>query len=617
MKKVLFIILSILSLTSCKDYLNRPSLSQFDESNFWISEGNIRLFAQGTYTAYFAGYGTGYTWGNYFTGGAWADEYNATSLWPSTTATSGNGWSFTYVRRHNLMIARIATSTTISDEAKNHWTGIARFFRALEYSDLCATFGDMPFYDREIFPTELDEIYKDRQPIGEVVTKIIEDFDYAAANVRTNDGVGQVNKDVVLAYMVRRLLYFGTLLKYHDLDQTVATAALNKAKWAAEQLITGGKYSITDDYRGTFSTNYNLAANKEVIFYREYLEAKAAHCLVAYVFQEGQTGTTLRVLNSYLAADGLPIKQSPTYNYSANKLYSDAVQARDPRLLASFADSIRISGVTKNMGYSTTGIACVKFLPYAADPANLIYMGSTSVTACPLIRYGEILVSYAEIMAELGQFTQTVADATINKLRARSIKKNNVGNVLPKLPNMVVSGTNITANGVVINDPDRKDLTVSPILWEIRRERMVEMVFEGNRKSDLKRWKKYSYLKTVETAGPTDISIGATFDFFKWGTQADLLADPTPKTPKTLRAQNIVAIRNAYKTKGSLYVFTPGDSSRVATYNLFQSSSRRDWVEGDINYERAYFTSIPLDQMKLYKDMGYTLTQNPGWDNIP
>lgn len=263
--------------------------------------------------------------------------------------------------------------------------------------------------------------------------------------------------------------------------------------------------------------------------------------------------------------------------------------------------------MTKNIGYSTTGIACRKFLPYAADPANLIYMGSTAVTACPLLRYGEVLVSYAEIMAELGQFTQAVADATINKLRARSIKNNNQGNVLAKLPNMVVSGNNILANGVVVNDPDR-DPDVSPILWEIRRERYVELVFEGFRRADLKRWKKYKYLKTYETNGPTDISMGAPFDFYRWGSPAD--------APTSQRGKNLAAIRNAFKTKGSLYVFTPGDSSRVATYNLFQSSSRRDWVEGDINFERQYFTSVPLDQIKLYQDMGYTLTQNPGWDTV-
>ena len=49
MKKLLYIIIALLSLSSCKDYLDRPSLDQFDESNFWTSEGNIRLFAHSVY----------------------------------------------------------------------------------------------------------------------------------------------------------------------------------------------------------------------------------------------------------------------------------------------------------------------------------------------------------------------------------------------------------------------------------------------------------------------------------------------------------------------------------------------------------------------------------------
>ena len=66
-KNVYLLILVLLGLSSCKDYLDRKNLDTFDESNFWTSEGNMRLYAQGAYTAYFTGYGSGYTWGNYFT----------------------------------------------------------------------------------------------------------------------------------------------------------------------------------------------------------------------------------------------------------------------------------------------------------------------------------------------------------------------------------------------------------------------------------------------------------------------------------------------------------------------------------------------------------------------
>ncbi|MCL2502953.1 MAG: hypothetical protein FWE99_07470, partial [Bacteroidales bacterium] len=128
--------------------------------------------------------------------------------------------------------------------------------------------------------------------------------------------------------------------------------------------------------------------------------------------------------------------------------------------------------------------------------------------------------------------------------------------------------------------------------------------FEGQRKGDLKRWKKYSYLKTVETAGPTDISMGAPFNFYQWGSTSS--GDPS-------NPSNLDALRNSFRNIGSLYLFTPGDSTRIATYNLWQSSTRRDWVDGDIIYERQYFTSIPTDQIGRYKDRGFKLTQNPGW----
>jgi len=607
MKKIIFtIVVALIGLSSCKDYLDRPTLTAYDESNFWRNENTIRMYAQGAYLAYFAGYGSGFGYGNWGPGYVSAsDEMISTSQWTTTTATSGNGWSFTWVRRHNLMLNRVENSTTISDEAKAHWTGIARFFRAMEYADLCTSFGDVPYFDREVFGNEPDELYKDREPIGYCVNKIIEDFDYAAVNVRVNDGIAQLNRDIVMAYMVKRLLYLGTLLKYHNFDQTVATACFNRAKWAAEEIINSGRYQIADDYRGIFSTLNTLQNNPEVLFYREYATSVANHAMVTVYFMEGQNGTTIKALNSYLANDGLPIKQSPMYNYAPDKYYEDMIKDRDPRLLATFADTIRITGVTKGgIGYSTSGIAFIKLVPPNASIGDIIYQNRNNITACPLMRYGEVLVSYAEVMAELGQFTQAVADASINKLRNRNIRKNNVGDVLPKLPPMVVSGNTITANGVVIDDPDR-DPTVSPILWEIRRERWVELMFDGQRRGDLKRWKKYSYMKTEETDGPTELSMGAPFNFYRWGSVSS--GDPINNP------NDIDRLRNAFPNRGQLYVFSPGDSTRVATYNLWQAASRRNWIEGDIIYERQYFSSVPRDQISLYDEMGYKLTQNPGW----
>ena len=73
------------------------------------------------------------------------------------------------------MIARVEDMPG-SAEAKNHWRGIGRFFRALEYSDLARAFGDVPWYDKEILPSETEQSYKARDPLQLVATKIMEDF---------------------------------------------------------------------------------------------------------------------------------------------------------------------------------------------------------------------------------------------------------------------------------------------------------------------------------------------------------------------------------------------------------------------------------------------------------
>lgn len=598
MKKINLIILlvSIVSLSACSNYLDRKNLDSFDDANFWTSEQNMRTFAQGAYITYFPGYANAWAWDKYFTSGGFADEFYNTSMWENTTATSGNGWSFTNVRRHNTMIEK-TDLLPASEEAKNHWRGIGKLFRAMEYANLVWAFGDVPFYDKPVLPTDSKDIrYKARDPRATVCTKIMEDYEYAAANVRANDGISQINRYVVLGMMSRDMLQLGTLLKYHGDDVTVAQKLIEKSKWASEQLMTCGLFSIVDDYRGLFSSD-DLKGNKEVIFYREYVAGKVTHSLITYSCgaYESQQGVTLKSLNNYLSADGLPIKQSPVYKYSSDKnirMYTDMYKDRDPRLYATLNDTMRIGGVDNAPGL--TGICVTKFTPYSYTSSDN-YTSDKNFTDAPIIRLGEIVLNYAEAAAELGQFNQTAADKSINLLRNRSIKKDNKGNELPKLPKMVISGNNVTANGVIINDPDR-DPSVSPVLWEIRRERGVELMLEGFRKNDLKRWKKYSYIANKEVNSiPNENVIGSYFNYAKY----------TAKEKEQIRKK---------VNKAALYCPVAGDSTKIALNPITSQLNRRDWVEGDIIFERQYFKAIPKDQMKLYRDNGYTLTQNPGWD---
>ena len=59
----------LLGLSSCKkDFLERFPKDQLVDETYWTNETNVRTFAWGFYPAYFSGYGSGFTWGKFFSG---------------------------------------------------------------------------------------------------------------------------------------------------------------------------------------------------------------------------------------------------------------------------------------------------------------------------------------------------------------------------------------------------------------------------------------------------------------------------------------------------------------------------------------------------------------------
>jgi hypothetical protein len=257
MRKIFPILLAVVVLMGCKkDFLDRFPLDTLTDDTYWTNENNVRTFAWGFYPAYFAGYGSGYTWGRYFSGQSLNDDFAPTSpaqFTKNVPATSG-AWTFAWVRKANIFIDRIQR-VPMSDEAKKHWTGIGRFFRGMEYYDLVRSFGDVPWYGKELNESS-PELYKPRDPRSQVMDSVLADFKYAAENVRISDGTAglTVNKYVVLAFMSRVFLYEGTFEKYHDINATKAAEFLEASKCAAEQVIATGKYSLHPDYTKNFNS---------------------------------------------------------------------------------------------------------------------------------------------------------------------------------------------------------------------------------------------------------------------------------------------------------------------------------------------------------------------------
>lgn len=566
MKKIYIIIAFLILIlgNGCKkDFLEREPLDSFSDDTYWRTEKEVSTFAWGFYTGYFTGYGSGFTFGKYFSGETLNDDFAPTTptAFTKNVPTSGGGWSFTFVRKANIFIDRVSNSTYLSDDIKKNWVGVGRFFRALEYNDLVKAFGDFPYYDKPLEETSTD-LYKPRDPQIVVLDNMLADFKYAAENVRATDALvgpnGQiVNKYVVLAFMSRVFLYHGTLLKYSNINPAKATEYLEAAKWAANEVMTKGGYSLGAKYRTLFSS-LDLKGNTEIILYRQYGTAQSTHSLVSYVNKEPQTGPSKNAIDAYLCTDGLPASISPLYQ--GDKSIANVMTNRDPRMKETFVSDLRLPGIASN--YSTSGYSVLKFLMEDQSLWNSAEaLSSTNTTDAPIIRLGEVMMNYAEACTELGTLTQADLDNSINKLRKR-------GGI--SMPNLQVIGGQPAVNGVVYSDPQR-DPTVSSLIWEIRRERRIELMMEGFRNDDLKRWRKYAY---IDTKLNTSINRGA------WIKKADY-----PKATVTIDGT----------TEGYIIPAPKPETQRT------------------FDNDKVYLSPLPLDQIKLYKDQGIDLKQNPGW----
>lgn len=557
-------VLSSFYLSGCQDdFLNRYPLDRLVNETYWTNENNVRTYAWGFYATYFPGYGKSYRAAGsaYFSRQRLNDDFAPSTPVPFRNAvpTSGGGWSFSNVRKANIFIDKVKT-VPMPEEAIKHWQGIGRFFRGMEYADLVNNFGDVPYYG-EVMAENSPELYKPRDSRTLVMDNVLADFKYAAENVRKVDkATGPkgliINRSVVLAFMSRIFLFEGTWQKYHDGDQAKAAEYLEAAKWAANEVITQGGYSLGNDYRALFSS-VDLSSNPEMIMYREYESAQITHTIMSLNNNATQHGASKDAIEAYLCSDGLPVSLSQVYQGDQN--IQDVMTNRDPRINASFANELRLAGINSN--YSSTGYASQKFLNESLKNDQNLGFLDKNITDAPIIRLGEVLLNYAEAVAELGTLTQADLDISVNKLRDRSGIN---------MPHLQVMGSQPAVNGGSYDDPQR-DQTVSPLLWEIRRERRVELIFEGFRLNDLRRWKKLEYTDTQQNI---NINRGA------WVNKSD------------------------YPGINTSVEVTGGTTGYIIPSPLNQRT---------FSDPKVYLNPLPLDQIKLYSDQGAELKQNLGW----
>lgn len=617
MKKYILALVAVTALvfSSCNDnVLDRPQLTKFTDGNYWRNESDLRLYCNEFYPQYFSGYGTGWStpWAM-LRGYAFDDNVVSSgkqSSFPSSlpsdlgstklqgadwrTQWQGQMWNFAWVRKCNIMLDRMETvsKSLLSDEAYKHWTAVARLFRAWEYHRLVITFGDVPYFDHEVKDTDIETLYKKRTPRKEVMEHVYDDLKYALANIRKNDGSLFVNHDVVAAVASRIMLFEGTWQKYHNLDAAFAKKCLEFCVEASEEVMNTGSYSCTRPFRTLFGSD-NLAGHPEVIMYRHYADGESTHCVASYSNgEEGGKACNLSLIKSFICNDGKVYQNSATAD--AQKFdVANLAKTRDSRFEATFfnfAHNRSASMLYADKFISREGASYLRNDDLANLPAK--FKSSTNYNDAPVLRYAEVLLSWIEAKAELAAsfggpaVTQADLDRSINALRDRPLDETAIQLGVTKTAHLQL--TNMP------NDPNR-DSDVAPLIWEIRRERRMEFIFESSRLHDIRRWKKINYMDCDKNP---DNLFGPWVDF------------PNEMPAYVAAGSSKVGLLKVRHADGTIVSFdgTNGDQM-VGFYHVEKATNRNSF--GD----EVYLSPIGTAQILQYKDHNVKLNQTKGWEN--
>ncbi len=566
---------------SCEDMLDYQPKDRLSPDTYFKTETDCELWTNNYYTVFPSAEGIYSEPYDVIVRDVLADEISGVR---KPMPTDGN-WNWEKLREMNFFLSR---ASQIEDESvRLEYEGLTRFFRAYFYFEKVKRYGDVPWVDRPLGSDE-EELYKGRDSRELVMEKVMEDVDFAIANLPEVQDVYRVTRWTARALKSRIALFEGTFRKYHGLDgyEEFLQACVN----ASEPFLTG-PYSIytsgSTPYQDLFTSQD--AIETEIILARAYTSAISGmtHDVNGHLTGAtmGRPGMTRNVVNMYLMRDGSRYTDQADY---ATKTFVEECKNRDLRM----AQTLRTPGYKRiggskelapDLSRSTTGYQLIKYLTEEKYDAN-----KASTNDMPLFRLAEVLLNYAEAKAELGTLKQADLDNTIRPLRVRA-----------GLPDLDMEEANAHPDPY-LSSPETGYANVTGankgVILEIRRERTLETPMEGLRYWDIMRWKEGKrFEKPIE-----GLYFPGTGEYDLDGNgSVDVCIYDTEKAPGN--SADVL-----YLKLGSDIVLSEGTSGNV----LAHSTQQRIW-----NEERDYLYPIPTDDRVLTQG---AISQNPGWnDGLP
>ncbi len=612
--------IAVLVMGGCESYLDQEPQDQLSETVYFQSAQQFENAANYFYTR--LGFEDGdeaSDLSNNFTPGETTDLARG----GISTPTSDSDWdnNYTYLRAPNQLIEKAAEYEGDPSEIAAS-VGTAYFFRAWHHFKLLRKFGGVPIVTSSL-DVSAEVLYAPRNSRYEVVYQILADLDEAIAKLPTANTVeqGMLSTEAAKAFKARICLYEGTWDKYvgteTDGDGSSKGAGsakpsgypsvnelLTEAKNLASQVMTSGAFElwdhredIGDDHlfylftledAGSNPAGLTKADNKEFIFQTVYDFTLGQ--IRQNISHSKPWGPTRKLMDMYLAADGLPVQHSAVFE--GYDLMTSEFRNRDMRLTSfvkeplvkywGHGSSTDGGGAQYGVDFEDSGVEFdYRYVPQLGGPGGgrgAGYEGRKFVTEYrlretreesfnyPLIRYAEVLLIYAEATCELngGTIDNSDLDKSINLIRERS-------GVAPLSNELIAPYSDLT------------------MLGEIRRERAIELFGENFRFDDLKRW----------GIAADELNMDVCLNYVD-GTEFETAENP--KDPGSLIYQEDGWSYGTIDSEQSSSTYA-GIANTKEGALILDPTSLHTWSYAN------YLSGIPTDEITLNPE----LKQNPGW----
>jgi len=498
MKKLLFNIIPgiiVIMLAGCSDFLDKTS-SDYSSSGFYQSEAAIKSGAEGVYNYLYMELGYAIPFNislDHYTGMAFERNEN-------TTVGAGGGlnpdnnevktfWNKLYIviaRANSVIYGSKEYIDGLGDNARQYLAEV-KVLRAFAYYNLIATYGDVPFFTDPVTIEQYKETRVSREDILDFILTDLEESASALPWIATSRG--RVDKAVAYGLKARAALLGGSL-NYRG----QGTDYFRISAEAAGKVI--GQRSLAQSFDDLFNITGQAKADvrNEMLWELMYSDQgiKKTH-VVAFGQVSRNTGQTGRhpsmlLADTYECIDGKRIDESSLYDprypqknrdprfHSTLWMHGDTATVNNGNLVRQIINAYDIEAQFYDFSSNAWYLANNADINSSAAWASFCNAGvgyiwakfsnetaeNISAQSCniPIMRYAEVLLTYAEAKIELNELDNTVYDA-INQVRNR------------------VAMPDVSADRIGNQDKMRQ---------LVRRERKVEFALEGLHHVDMRRW---------------------------------------------------------------------------------------------------------------------------------